>query len=165
MRQRFAWCIVAVALLAWGLFAPPGGANAQAAVIPFTIPFQEGPIPVDDTCAGAGVVGILTLSGTVSGQIVATPAGPAIHQVLIESQYRVAFPDGSYLLASQRQRITLVEEAGDTRTFGGTLLARGTLYDATGAVIGHEMFHHRFRLTIAGGRPRVEFDVGFITCR
>ena len=165
MRQRFAWFIAAVALLVCGLLAPPGGANAQATVEPFAIPFQEGPIPVDDTCAGAGVVGILTGTGTITGQVVSTPAGPAIHQVRIEFQYRVAFPDGSYLLASQRERITLVEEAGDVRTFGGTLLARGTLHDATGAVIGHEAFHHRLRLTIAGGAPRAAFDVGFLTCR
>jgi hypothetical protein len=45
------------------------------------------------------------------------------------------------------------------------LLKKGTLYDAQGNVIGHEMFHARFRTTIVGSTVIVEFDEGFLTCR
>jgi hypothetical protein len=165
MRRRVAWFIATIALVAGGVLALPADATAQATIVPFSISFQDGPKAVDDTCAGRGVVGILTGRGTLTGQVIVTNH-TAVHRGILTFQYRVQFPDGSYLLASQREQVTFthIPRAG-TSTFGGTLLERGTLYDAAGKVIGYELFHHRFRITVVRETLRVEFDTSFITCR
>ena len=165
-RRRFAAFIAAVAVAAGGWLALPAWAAAQATVTRYSIPFQEGPTAVDDTCAGRGVVGILTSTGTLSGQAFEQASGSHFGDwAVLTRQDRLDFPDGSYLLASARERITFNANLRGGVTFGGTLLSRGTLYDAAGNVIGHEMVHHRFRITVVNGTPRVEFDQGFIRCR
>jgi hypothetical protein len=70
------------------------------------------------------------------------------------------------ILASQREPLTFSgNPLNDQQVFGGTLLEMATLYGAAGNVIGHEMFHARFRTTIVDGAVVVEFDEGFLTCR
>lgn len=161
--RRFAG--VAAMLVALGLFTLPTSAFAQANIDRFSVTFPVGPEPIDDTCAGAGVVGIATGTGTISGQTVETDTGFHFSgtQTIV---FRADFPDGSYLAASQREPLTFNENplTGHV-TFGGTLLERGTLYDADGTVIAHEIFHARFRATIVAGSVVVEFDRGFLTCR
>jgi hypothetical protein len=140
-------------------------AFASATVEQVSITFTVDPFPVDDTCAGLGVVGILTGTETLTGQVVETDTG--FHFEGADTfVYRVDFSDGSYLLASQRQNLSFNEHplAGHV-TFGSTLLEMGTLYDANGTVIGHEMFNARNRTTIVDGTAVVEFDTGFLTCR
>lgn len=157
--------VFAAMLVAVGLSALPTTAFAQATVEKISIPYTIGPFPVDDTCAGLGVVGILTGTGTITGQVVETDTG--FHFAGADTfVYRVDFPDGSYLLASQRSPLSFNENplTGHV-TFGSTLLEKGTLYDANGTVIGHEMFHARNRTTIVDGTVVVEFDRGFLTCR
>ena len=59
--------------------------------------------------------------------------------------YRIDFADGSNLLASQREPLTFTANGPpDVVTFGGTLLAKGTLYAGNGTVLGYEMFHDAF---------------------
>ena len=143
----------------------PAASAAPAVIEDFSITFSEGPIEVNDTCAGEEVVGTLTGSGILSGRIVETTS-TGHHIGNITFDYRVDFADGSYLLASQSERIRFNESPARSQfTFGGVLLEKGTIYDATGQVTGHEMFHHRFRLVLRDGNPIVDFDEGFITCR
>ncbi|TCN40087.1 hypothetical protein EV644_10614 [Kribbella orskensis] len=164
-NQRFISLIAGCAVAVGALFVVPASAAAQATVERFAISFEAGPDEVSDTCAGEGVVGILTGTGTFAGQRVETDSGTHF-RVVITFLYRVDFPDGSYLVASQREPMTVNENPlVGVFTFGGTLLERGTLYDAAGNIIGNEMFHARFRTTIVDGTPTVEFDQGFIRCR
>ena len=155
---------VAAVLVAVGVIALPTASFAGATVERFTETAVHGPFPVDDTCAGPGVVGLLTGTETTDGRTVETDSG--FHFAgSITFVYRVEFPDGSYLLASQREPLTYNINPQGHVTFGGTLLEKGTLFSANGVVIGHEMFHSRFRTTIVNGTRAVEFDEGFITCR
>jgi hypothetical protein len=163
--RRFARIVAVLATAIAAMLVVPASARAEATVARFSIPFEAGPGEVDDTCAGAGVVGILTGTGTFAGQQVDTDTGTRF-RVVITFQYRVDFPDGSYLLASQREHSTSNENPlVGVVTFGGTLLERGTLYDAAGSVIGNEMFHAHWRTTLVDGNLTVEFDEGFIQCR
>jgi hypothetical protein len=56
--------VFGVMLVAVGLSALPTAAFASATVVKLSTTFTVDPFPVDDTCAGLGVVGILT--GTVT---------------------------------------------------------------------------------------------------
>ena len=157
---------MAAALVAVGFLALPSVSFGQATVERFSDPpTSVGPDLVDDTCAGLGVVGVLTGTETFAGQWVNTATGE--HFVGSDTLvYRVDFADGSYLLASQREPLTFSSNPlNGQQQFGGTLLEKGTLYDAAGNVIGHEMFHARFRTNIVDGAVVVEFDEGFLTCR
>lgn len=162
--RRFATLLaVPIALVAH--VAIPPSASAQATVDRFSEPFTAAPVEVDDTCAGDGVVGILTGSGTFAGQQVTTDNGDHF-RATITFHTRVDFADGRYLLAEQYEHIgSNANPMVGVVTFGGTLHEKGTLYDAGDTVIGHEMFHARFRTTIVDGNVAVEFDRGFITCR
>jgi hypothetical protein len=148
-----------------GVMALPSLAAGQATIERFSFTTPIPPTAVDDTCAGAGVVGILTGTDTIDGQFVTTARNGHFKgtETLV---YRVDFADGSYLVASQREPLTFSgDPSQDNVTIGGTLLEMGTLYDAQGNVIGHEMFHAHFRTTIVGGTVIVELDEGFLTCR
>ena len=139
-------------------------AFAQATVEQVSIPYTAGPFPVDDTCLGPGIVGVLTGTGTITGQVVETDTG--FHFAGTDTfEYRIDLPDGFYVLSSQRSPITFNENplTGHV-TFGGTLVDRGTIYDADGTVIGHGIFHARFRTTIVDGTVVVELDEGFNRC-
>lgn len=162
--RRFATLLaVPIALVAH--VAIPASASAQATVERFSEPFTAAPVEVDDTCAGDGVVGILTGAGTFAGQQVTTDNGDHF-RATITFHTRVDFADGRYLLAEQYEHIgSNANPMVGVVTFGGTLHEKGTLYDAGDTVIGHEMFHARFRTTIVDGDVAVEFDRGFITCR
>jgi hypothetical protein len=157
--------VFAVMLVAVGLSALPRAAFASATVVKVSTTFTVDPFPVDDTCAGIGVVGILTGTETITGQVVETDTG--FHFEGTDTFVsRVDFPDGSYLLGSQRTTLSFNENplTGHV-TFGSTLMEMGTLYDANGTVIGHDMFHAHNRTTIVDGTVVVEFDTGFQTCR
>lgn len=149
-------------LLTTALLALPANAFGQATVDEVSITSSVGPAAVDDTCAGLGVVGILTGTETLTGRTVESETGFHFAGSLTLA-YRVDFPDGSYLVASQREPLTF-NGTDATATFGGTLLEKGTLYDANGTVIGHEMFNARFRTTIVDGQAVVEIDEGHLTC-
>jgi hypothetical protein len=157
--------VLAAVLVALGLSALSTSAFAQATIEQVSIPYTEGPFPVDDTCLGFGVVGILTGTGTITGQVVETDTG--FHFSGTNTfEYRIDFPDGTYILGSQRLPLTSNENplTGHV-TFGGTLEEKVTIYDASGAVIGYGMAHAQFRTTIVAGSVVVEFD-GFIgRCR
>ena len=153
-------------LVAVSLLVLPSTSSAQAIIERFTDPpVSVGPELVDDTCAGPGIQGVLTGTFTSSGQVLDTTH--TRHFVGTTTfVYRVDFADGSYLLASQHEPFTFNQNRlNDQLNFGGTLLERGTLYDASGTVLGHEMFHARFRTNIVDGAVVVEFDEGFVTCR
>jgi len=157
--------LVAAMLVALGLFALPTSAFAQATIEQVSIPYTEGPYPVDDTCLGFGVVGVLTGGGTITGQVVETDTG--FHFSGTDTfAARIDFPDGTYILDSQRIPITANENplTGQV-TFGGTALGKATIYDASGTVIGYGMFNARFRTTIVTGTVVVELDVGIGRCR
>ena len=118
---------------------------------------------MDDTCFGPGVVGILTGTDTLSGRTVETET--RFHFAgSLTLVYRIDLPDGSYILGSQTERLTFSGTDGH-EVFGGTLLDKGTLYDANGTVIGDTMFNARFRWNILDGTPVVEIDDGRLTCR
>src|SRR4051794_10353612 len=158
-------CLSLVAVLvAVGVFALPTASFGSATVGQDSVTEEFGPFPVDDTCAGPGVVGLLTLTETRSRRTVETNTGFHVTGTITDV-YRVDFADGSYLLAAQREPVTFTDQSPGLVTFGGTLLEKGTLYDANGVVIGHEMFHSRFRRTIVNGTITVDFDEGFLTCR
>ncbi len=150
-------------LLTAALVALPANAFGQATVVEVSTSSSVGPLAVDDTCAGIGVVGILTGTETLTGRTVETDTGFHFAGSLTLA-YRVDFPDGSYLVASQREPLTFNATDADA-TFGGTLLEKGTLYDANGTVIGHEMFNAHFRWTVVDGTAVVEIDEGRLTCR
>lgn len=154
-------------LITVGLLALPAS-SLGTTVDRFSVTFPVEPIVVSDTCAGLGVEGTLTGTLTISGRTVDTaPAHPGFHFAgSFTLVYRVDFADGSYLVASQREPQTFNDNplAGQT-TFGGTLLEMGTLYDASGTVIGYERFNSRFRTTIVDGTAVVEIDEGFLSCR
>ena len=153
--------LVALLLIA-ALLLLPVNAFGQATVDEVSITSSVGPDAVDDTCAGLGVVGMLTGTETLTGRTVETETG--YHFVGSRTlAYRVDFPDGSYLVASQREPLTFNATDGNA-TFGGTLLEKGTLYDANDTVIGHEMFHAHFRWTIVDGTAIVEIDEDRLTC-
>jgi hypothetical protein len=79
--------------------------------------------------------------------------------------YRIDLPDGIYVLSSQRSPITFNRNPlTGHETFGGTLVDRGTIYDANGTVIGHGIFQARFRTTIVDGTVVVQFDEGSGRC-
>jgi hypothetical protein len=146
-------------------FLAAGPAFGAADVERFTFSAPVGPVFVDDTCAGAGVVGVLTGTDTIDGQFVTTST--TRHFTGTDTLvYRVDFPDGSYLAASQRSPLSFTAANADqVVTFGSTLHERGTLYDATGNILGYEQFHARNRTTVVDGRVVADFDRGFITCR
>ena len=154
--------VIAV-LAAVSLLALPATSFSQATRGEVSITSPVGPDPVDDTCAGPGVVGILTGTETLSGRTVETDTGFHFAGSLTLA-YRVDFPDGSYVISSQIERLTFSGNDGDA-TFGGTLLDKGTLYDVNGVVIGYGMFNARFRTTIVDGTTVVEIDDGHLTCR
>ena len=163
MRRWLAGCGVFVAV-AVSCVAAAGPAFGAADVERFTVSFPIVPEPVDDTCAGAGVVGVVSGTVTVDGMFVTTSTGR--HFTGNETlDYRVDFPDGSYLLATQSSPRTFTGAQADrVVTFGSTLHERGTLYDADGNILGYEQFHARNRTTIVDGRVVADFDEGFITC-
>lgn len=162
-RRRAPTVAVIVVLATVGLLALPATSFAQATVDEISVTSPVGPDPVDDTCAGPGVVGILTGTETLTGRTVETDTGFHFAGSLTLA-YRVDFPDGSYLVASQREPLTFNGTDGHA-TFGGSLLEKGTLYDANGTVIGHERVNARFRTTIVDGTAVVEFDEPRLTCR
>jgi hypothetical protein len=156
--------LVAAMLVALGLFALPTSAFAQATIEQVSIPYTEGPYPVDDTCLGFGVVGILTGGGTITGQVVETDTG--FHFSGTDTfEYRIDFPDGSYVLGTLRSPLYFNENplTGHV-TFGGIIVDKGTIYDANGTVIGHGIFHGRRHTTIVDGTVVVAFDEGSNRC-
>ena len=166
MRLRYAIPMAAaIALLATVPGLAGRAAYAAADIEELHVSFPIEPEPVDDTCAGAGVVGILSGTITIDGMFVTTSTGR--HFRGNEStDYRVDFPDGSYLVAAQSSpRVFTGAQDDRVVTFGSTLHERGTLYDANGNVLGYEQFHARNRTTIVDGRVVADFDRGFITCR
>ena len=96
-----------------------------------------------------GVVGILTGTDTLSGRTVETETGFHFAGSLT-LVYRIDLPNGSYILGSQTERLTFSGTDGH-EVFGGTLLDKGTLYDANGVLIGDTMFNARFRWNILDG--------------
>jgi hypothetical protein len=144
--------------------AVAGPAFGAAQIERFTASTPVGPDLVDDTCAGAGVVGVLTGTDTIDGQLVTTSTGQHFTgtDTLVT---RVDFPDGSYILGFQQSPLSFtVTQADRVVTFGHTLEERGTVYDANGNILGHDLFHGHARTTIVDGRVVVDFDRGFITC-
>jgi len=128
MRRRLAGCGVVVGVVA-SCVAVAGPAFGAADIEPFT---SSTPISglIDDTCAGAGVVGIFTGTETVERKSVSTPTG-AHFTGTDTTVFRVDFPDGSFLLASQTSPLSFTSARADSvTTFGSTLHERGTLYDA-----------------------------------
>jgi len=162
-RRRWPGVTLVALLLAAALVPVPISAFGQATVDEISITSPAGPDAVDDTCAGPGVVGILTGTETLTGRTVETETGFHFAGSLTLA-YRVDFPDGSYVISSQIERLTFSGNDGHA-TFGGTLLDKGTLYDVNGMVIGYGMFNARFRTTIVGGTAVVEIDEGQLTCR
>ena len=160
--QALRVALIAV-LITVGVFALPSSSFGQATVEDISITSPVGPDAVDDTCAGPGVVGILTGTETLSGRTVETETGFHFSGSLT-LVYRVDFADGSYVLSSQIERLTFSGSDGH-EVFGGTLLDKGTLYDANGVVIGDGMFNARFRWNILDGTMVVEIDEGRLTCR
>ena len=153
--------LIAVLLIA-GVFALPPNSFGQATVEDISITSPVGPDAVDDTCFGPGVVGILTGTDTLSGRTVETETGFHFAGSLT-LVYRIDLPDGSYILGSQTERLTFSGTDGH-EVFGGTLLDKGTLYDANGVVIGDTMFNARFRWNILDGTIVAEIDDGRLTC-
>ena len=154
--------LVAV-LLAATLLALPANAFGQANVEDFSETVPLGPFPVDDTCAGTGVVGILTGTETIAGQIVSTDTGRHFAGS-VTFAVRIDFPDGSYIVGSGREPLTFEGTDGNA-TFGGTLHEQSTFYDANGTVIGHGIVNDHFRTTIVDDTFIVEIDEGRLTCR
>ena len=164
MRRWVAGCGAAVGVVvSWVAVAGPAFGAADIERFTSSAPF--GPVFVDDTCAGAGVVGVLTGTETIDGKFVTTSTG--LHFTGTDRLvYRVDFPDGTYLSASQSSPLSFTGAQADrVVTFGSTLHERGTLYDSNGNVLGYEQFHARNRTTIVDGRVVADFDRGFITCR
>src|SRR4051794_21948918 len=92
-NARRGTCIVAV-LAAVGLLALPAVSLAQATIENSSETYTVEPFPVDDTCAGAGVVGILTGTGTITRRIINTATNE--HGTDTDTfDYRVDFADGS----------------------------------------------------------------------
>jgi hypothetical protein len=79
--------------------------------------------------------------------------------------YRIDLPDGFYVLGTFRSPLRFNENplTGHV-TFGGTIVDKGTIYDADGTVIGRGIFHARFHTTIVDGTVVVEFDEGYNRC-
>jgi hypothetical protein len=147
-----------------GVLATAAPAFGAAVIEPF---MASTPISglIDDTCAGAGVVGTFTGTETVEGKRVITPTG-AHFSGTDTTVFRVDFPDGSFLLASQTSPLSFTSARVDSViTFGSTLHERGTLFDANGNILAFEQFHARNRTTIIDGRITADFDRGFLTCR
>jgi hypothetical protein len=154
--------LVAVLVTA-ALFALPASSFGQATVEDVFITSPVGPFVVDDTCAGPGVLGTLTGTDILAGRTVETDTGFHFAGSLTLI-YRIELSDGSYIVGSQTERLTF--NATDRHaTFGGTLLDKGTLYDADGTVIGYGMFNARFHTTIVDGTVVMEIDDGHLTCR
>ena len=160
--QALRVALIAV-LITVGVFALPSSSFGQATVEDISITSPVGPDAVDDTCAGPGVVGILTGTDTLTGRTVETETGFHFAGSLT-LVYRIDLPDGSYVVGSQIERLTFSGTDGH-EVFGGTLLDKGTLYDANGVVIGDGMFNARFRWNILDGRVVAEIDDGRLTCR
>jgi hypothetical protein len=162
-RLRALRVALIAALITVGVFALPASSFGQATVEDVLITSPVEPFVVDDTCAGPGVLGILTGTDTLAGRTVETDTGFHFAGSLT-LVYRIELADGSYVVGSQIERLTFSGREGH-EIFGGTLLDKGTLYDANGAVIGDAMFNARFRWNILNGTPVVEIDDGRLTCR
>ena len=162
MTRRFVR-LVAPVLVAIGVLVPPATALGQATVTPISDSFEFGPDLVDDTCAGPGVVGTITGTGTTRGRMVETD-GQFHLAVTIRTQARIEFANGSYLLESQREGL-VVNSTEPHFTVGGTAHAKGTLYDANGTVIGYETVHASHRVTMIDGHVAVDFDKFRLSCR
>ena len=160
--QALRVALIAVLITA-GVLALPSSSSGQAMVEGISITSPVGPDAVDDTCAGPGVVGILTGTATLSGRTVETETGFHFAGSLA-LVYRIDLPDGSYVVGSQIERLTFSGTDGHD-VFGGTLLDKGTLYDASDVVIGDGKFNARFRWNILDGTLVVEIDEGRLTCR
>jgi hypothetical protein len=162
-RLRALRVALIAALVTVGVLALPASSFGQATVEDVLITSPVEPFVVNDTCAGPGVLGILTGTDTLAGRTVETDTGFHFAGSLT-LVYRIELADGSYVVGSQTERLTFAGTDTHT-TFGGALLDKGTLYDADGTVIGYGMFNARFRTTIVDGTAIVEIDDGRLTCR
>jgi hypothetical protein len=115
-------------------------------------------------CAGAGVVITLTGTDTITGQTVETETG--FHFTGTDTfVYRMDFPNGSSVAGSQRERLSFdANPLHGVVTITGALLEKGTIYDASGNVVGFERFNNIFHTTIVDGTAVVEFSKGFLSC-
>jgi hypothetical protein len=161
--RRAVRLLSAIVVAAGALALPPSALGQAATVEPFSFTFEEGPFLIDDSCP-LGVEGILTGSGVGEGKEVVTRArrNEVVKTVF---DYRVEFPDGSYLLASQTERSTFHTEQQDSGVYGGVTQESGSLYGADGTVIGQLRFHAVFHGTLEDGNFVERVTHVRLTCR
>jgi hypothetical protein len=157
--------MLALLVVAAGALALPGSSLGAATVTPVLItttipPFQVGP---DETCGG--VVGTLSGTDTIAGQTVETDTG--FHFTGTDTfVFRIDYVNGWYALHSQSEQLSFnANPLQDVVVITGALLDMGTLYDASGNLIGYERFNNIFHTTIVNGTAVTDFSKGFLTCR
>jgi hypothetical protein len=136
----------ALSLLAL-LMAFTGAAHARATVIPI-----DDSTPLSGTtalpeCLPADLVGTQTGTERTVGKIVLTD-GVFHMQATTTLDYRVDFPDGSYVVGTSTEHFTLATKADTPLVSTITLVEPRTLYDAAGSRIGTALLHFHGHITL-----------------
>jgi hypothetical protein len=129
------------------LVAFTGGAQASATLIPLD---SNGPLSGTTAlpeCLPADLIGTQSGSERTVGTIVVTDT--IIHmQATTTLDYRVDFPDGSYVIGTSTEHFTLASK-GDTPLVSTTTgVEPRTLYDASGNPIGTALLHFHGHITL-----------------
>ena len=98
-------------------------------------------------CLSPELIGNVNATEIVTGQIVDTDPGFHVHATA-NLNYRVDFPDGSYILGSAVEHITFGINPLDSRTTSTVAIQEPrTIYDADGQPIGKVMIHALSHIT------------------
>jgi hypothetical protein len=136
----------AVGLLAV-FIALPAGAHARATRVPIDVTSPLSGTTALPECLPADLVG--TLSGTerTVGTIVFTDT-VAHAQATTTLDYRVDFPDGSYVVGTSTEHFTFASKADTPLVSTTTLVEPRTVYDAAGNPIGTALLHFHGHITV-----------------
>jgi hypothetical protein len=155
-------CVAASAALL-GLVSSSFG---RATIETHSEPVSEGPFQVDDDCVG--LAGTFTGSGTLLVKLIVTADDSRSHDatelVRLSEDYRIDFPDGSYMLGSFVDHPVNQYDADNGGVFGGTVQDNGTLYDADGDEVGWERVRVAYHGTAENGTATLQFEHVRVIC-
>jgi len=134
LLRRF--CVCAPLLAALGLAVFAGGASAAATT--GTYDFQESFPPSPDVNLCTGVTGLNALTITVDGRYTDTGNGSQHVTEVDTVDYRVDYPDGTYLISHSTGHAEFDTNAVGDAEFTTAQQDRGTLYSADGQVLGYQ---------------------------
>jgi hypothetical protein len=157
VARRLGICL-GLALLA---LLVPSMAQAQAIIdrFEFQVPLPESTALPE--CLSPDLVGTQTGTETTVGQVVDTGRGFHVHATTT-LEYRVVFPDGSFVVGTAVEHISFNANAPQT-VDTTTIQEQRTIYSAAGEPIGRVVIHAVSHLTFRDANGNEEADPGEIT--